>query len=403
MPAVSENMLLFISGVGILQAFLLAILLYFHPRSDRSVNIFLAIYIICLSSPMFLPVGQLVFSWQEFIYLAPFTLLIGPGLYLYVRSFKETITFRKAWVHFVLFFVYLFIIWRITATIGAEYPPTREMPAEVLHNPLTIVPISIRMLQMLTYYFLSRRALSAYQVSIQNMYSETSRIDLRWVRWLITGYLVLVITTITLYSLVLAQTRYFNIFVLINAALITPYIYIAAFKGITQPTVWQLKKGEQKESIAEELKLAGALEGNNHQPEDGSQSRPNTPAIDERLANILAGVRDLMEKDRLFREPQLTLQHLAAKLQVPAYQVSQAINLGLDRSFYDLINGYRVEEAKRLLLDSSNSNYTILSVGFDAGFNSKTTFNTVFKKFTGLTPTEFRATRHAAAPVRNDG
>jgi AraC-like DNA-binding protein len=59
-------------------------------------------------------------------------------------------------------------------------------------------------------------------------------------------------------------------------------------------------------------------------------------------------------------------------------------------NFYDLVNGYRVEEAKRLLLDSKSINYTILSVGFEAGFNSKTTFNTVFKKFTGFTPTEFR-------------
>jgi AraC-like DNA-binding protein len=62
----------------------------------------------------------------------------------------------------------------------------------------------------------------------------------------------------------------------------------------------------------------------------------------------------------------------------------------MKKNFYDLVNGYRVEEAKRLLLDPKNTNYTILSVGFEAGFNSKTTFNTVFKKFTGLTPTDFR-------------
>jgi AraC-like DNA-binding protein len=64
----------------------------------------------------------------------------------------------------------------------------------------------------------------------------------------------------------------------------------------------------------------------------------------------------------------------------------------MKKNFYDLINGYRVEEAKRLLLDTKNRNYTILSVGFEAGFNSKTTFNTVFKKFTGHTPTDFRET-----------
>jgi AraC-like DNA-binding protein len=62
----------------------------------------------------------------------------------------------------------------------------------------------------------------------------------------------------------------------------------------------------------------------------------------------------------------------------------------MNKTFYDLVNGYRVEEAKRLLLNPNNRSFTILSVGFEAGFNSKTTFNTVFKKFTGLTPTDFR-------------
>jgi YesN/AraC family two-component response regulator len=97
-----------------------------------------------------------------------------------------------------------------------------------------------------------------------------------------------------------------------------------------------------------------------------------------------------MEKEKLYQETELTLQQLAGKLQVPTYQVSQALNEGMKKNFYELVNGYRVEEAKKLLLDSQNRNYTILSVGFEAGFNSKTTFNTVFKKFTGLTPTEFK-------------
>ena len=70
--------------------------------------------------------------------------------------------------------------------------------------------------------------------------------------------------------------------------------------------------------------------------------------------------------------------------------MSLAINEGLKKNFYDLVNGYRVEEAKRLLVDPNSNNYTVLSIGFEAGFNSKTTFNTVFKKFTGLTPTAYR-------------
>ncbi len=80
-------------------------------------------------------------------------------------------------------------------------------------------------------------------------------------------------------------------------------------------------------------------------------------------------------------------------MKVPSYQVSLAINEGMNKNFYDLVNGYRVEEAKRKLLDPKNSNIKVLAVGMDAGFNSKTTFNTVIQKFTGLTPTDFRSGR----------
>ena len=97
-----------------------------------------------------------------------------------------------------------------------------------------------------------------------------------------------------------------------------------------------------------------------------------------------------MQNEKLYRETELTIQNLADRIEFPSYRVSQAINEGIKKNFYDLVNSYRVEEAKRLLLDSKNKNYTILSIGFEAGFNSKTTFNTVFKKFTGLTPTDFR-------------
>ena len=106
-----------------------------------------------------------------------------------------------------------------------------------------------------------------------------------------------------------------------------------------------------------------------------------------------------MTNEKLFQEPDLTIQQLAAKLNISSHQLSQAVNDGFKKNFYELINGYRVEEAKRLLLDPQNRNYTILSVGFEAGFNSKTTFNTVFKKFTTLTPTEFRTEQKVASAL----
>jgi AraC-like DNA-binding protein len=385
--SISENILLFISGFGILQAFILAFVLLLHPRSDRTLTIYLAFYIICLSIPMAIPIAQHFFSWQTFIFLAPFTLLIGPALYLYVRSFKERITLARVWPHLIMFFVYLVIIWRVSASLGAKYPQSAAMPEEVLHSPYTIIPITIRIVQMLYYYYLARKSLGSYQHSIQHLFSETSRINLSWMRLVITGYLVIVVTTVSLYSLVLLYTDYFSLFILINAAAITPYIYLATFKGVTQATVWQVQPGTDRNKMEAAIHEVEVLTRETHSPANPTST--DQPA-DRRIYELAERVVALLENEKLYEEPELTLRGLAEKLETPTYLLSQAINEGLQKTFYDLVNGYRVEEAKRLLLDSRNRNYTILSVGFEAGFNSKTTFNTVFKKFTGLTPTEFR-------------
>ena len=93
---------------------------------------------------------------------------------------------------------------------------------------------------------------------------------------------------------------------------------------------------------------------------------------------------------KLSQQPEPILQELANNRNYPSQQVSLAINEEVKKSFYDLINGYSVDETRRLLLDPGSLIFTVLSVGFEAGFNSKTTFITMFRKFTRLTPAEIR-------------
>src|SRR5678815_1865808 len=101
--AISTSLMLFISSAGVIQAVGLAGILYFHPGSDRSVNLFLSLHILTISILMLAGVTQYLLNWQTIIFHLSFQFLIGPFLYLYVRSFKEIITWRKAWPHFVLF------------------------------------------------------------------------------------------------------------------------------------------------------------------------------------------------------------------------------------------------------------------------------------------------------------
>src|SRR5262249_21961799 len=102
---ISTPLILFISAAGAVQGLILAALLYFHPRSERTVTLFLSLHIFTVSILMLAPVTHYFFDWQSIIFHLSFQFLIGPFLYLYVRSFKETITWRKAAPHLLLFVI----------------------------------------------------------------------------------------------------------------------------------------------------------------------------------------------------------------------------------------------------------------------------------------------------------
>jgi len=108
-------------------------------------------------------------------------------------------------------------------------------------------------------------------------------------------------------------------------------------------------------------------------------------AADEYLQQLLC----YMEEQKPYLQNELTIQDLAEAVAIPRHHLSRIINERLAKNFYDFVNEYRVDEAKRLLLDPSFSHYTTLGIALEAGFNSKPTFNAVFKKQTGLTPTAF--------------
>lgn len=336
---------------------------------------------------MLTPIIQIFFPWQLLALIDPVLLLLGPSLYLYVCSFKEKITFRKAWPHLIPFFVVLALDIYLYVTFINKYPLYSQMPPEVPKLPQSMARVFIRIAQMIFYFFLAGRALTSYQRSINHLFSETSRINLSWVRWLINGYLILLVIMIGLYFTILSTPENFGMIILINTAIVTPYMYAVAFRGLTQPTLWQITHATTPEKVEAALKEVESLDEHGHDEEPKLQK---ATIGDEKIGEIVNRVTYLMEETKLYLQSELTLQDLATQLDIPSYQVTQAINEGLDKNFYDLVNGYRVEEAKRLLSDPAGKNSKILTIGMDAGFNSKTTFNTVFKKFTGLTPSEFK-------------
>ena len=127
-------------------------------------------------------------------------------------------------------------------------------------------------------------------------------------------------------------------------------------------------------------------------PEDRGRGRKyeTSSLTADRADRALQALQRALQQDEAYRDPEVTLNSLAARLHVPVPHLSQIINERLHQNFADLINGYRVEEAKRRLADRAYQHYSILAIAGEVGFRSKSSFNAVFKRHTQTTPSEFR-------------
>ncbi|WP_299712849.1 AraC family transcriptional regulator [uncultured Tenacibaculum sp.] len=101
-------------------------------------------------------------------------------------------------------------------------------------------------------------------------------------------------------------------------------------------------------------------------------------------------LKKYMEAEEPYLNPDLTIRKLAEHMKMPMRDLSVLINQKLNQHFFDFINEYRIEKAKKILSDVTKTKVTVLEILYEVGFNSKSSFNTAFKKHTGKTPTQYR-------------
>ncbi|PCI00106.1 MAG: AraC family transcriptional regulator [Flavobacteriaceae bacterium] len=115
-----------------------------------------------------------------------------------------------------------------------------------------------------------------------------------------------------------------------------------------------------------------------------------TTLVAQDIASHKKALLQLMEEDKIFTNKNLTVLEVSNTLNISRQQLSEILNVHLNCNFQDFINGYRVEEFKRCVASDVYTNYTIIAIAKVAGFSSKTTFNTLFKKATGMTPSGYK-------------
>lgn len=163
-------------------------------------------------------------------------------------------------------------------------------------------------------------------------------------------------------------THRFDMLIQISISLL---IYAIGYKALKQPEIFLNPSAISSEpSPSEKYRRSGLS--------------------DESAEEIKNRLLALMTSEKPFLGQDLTLQKLAERLNTSTHNLSEVINTKLHLSYYDFINQYRIEEFKNRLADSESERYNLLSIAFDSGFKSKGTFNLIFKKITGMTPSEYK-------------
>jgi AraC-like DNA-binding protein len=224
-------------------------------------------------------------------------------------------------------------------------------------------------IQFSCYQVVIHRRWSAYQLFIRQEVSNPENLNISWVRFFMGVFLI-----INLFFL-------FSLFVVIHfdgrqwiwqltALVFSLSVFALGYKGILQKEIFYPEVREDKREPGHAVVATPA-------PQKHDQV-----AIEKLLQH--------MREKKPFLDPELTLSSLARQLELGRSQLSQLINDGMGSNFYDFVNRYRVEEVKHLLADPGSKHLSLLGIALDAGFKSKSTFNLVFKRFTGLTPTEYK-------------
>jgi AraC-like DNA-binding protein len=176
-------------------------------------------------------------------------------------------------------------------------------------------------------------------------------------------------------------------------------IYWVGYKTLSQPRIFLDKPMAKPQNVPFDSESVPLLITQADEKEPAQViALPITPANQKYQKSVLKPedsqlyldqLLEFMEQEKPYRQSNITIQELADSVQIPKHHLSQVINDRLGKNFYDFINQYRVAEAQLLLVDPKYRHLTNLAVAEEAGFNSKATFNAVFKKQTGQTPSEY--------------
>ena len=310
------------------------------------------------------------------IRILPYT--YGPLLLLYARfmtSEKPSFNLHFLW-HFAPFFIFL-----IASLVFIDQPVmngTKEFLAGDRFFSFRIIFAIAFFVSITSYSVATFVEIRRHQKHLMEVLSYSSgKITLQW----LTGL------SITFYAGYVVMFIFGGVDILVDFMPFDPYEI--SFIGLTILTFLFTIFGFHQPSIFEEVVREHdlAIESNSEESEQKKYARSGLKKKD--VARYIKLLENHLEKDKPDKDRALTIYNLSDQLQIPRHFLSEVINEHLGKNFYTLVNEYRLEEVKKRMLDPAFKHLTILAIAYDAGFNSKSSFNTIFKQKTGMTPSQY--------------
>ncbi|MCA9732697.1 MAG: helix-turn-helix transcriptional regulator [Deferribacteres bacterium] len=366
--------------IGIFLAFFLSLLLATKKNKNLS-DILLAIWLfiigIHLTSYSIYSLGY----WEKYPHLVgvtlPVPLLHGPMLFLYtLYSLRNDRKLRKQdYLHFAPAFLFYLYMCRFYFFYSAEQKILVDKGLIDDFAIFSVVALISFILSGLTYPVVSYIQLGKYKKLLDDNFSYDGRMSLEWLQNSIlgVGLLYLVVAIISLLREGIGLHFSFNADYIIYSIIIL-FVFSIGFFGIRQQHLFSANSTYEGDLIGQD-KPAGDYKKSGLKPEVAKE-------IHQRLLNV-------MSQKKLYTNPQLTLSDLAQGIDVSVNHLSQVINQYEKVNFHDFVNKYRIDEFIKNA--TRNKEFSLLAHAYDAGFNSKSSFNSVFKKHNGMTPSKYIA------------
>lgn len=362
-----------LSTIVIFQLLLLSVFLFSVNRGKSRSNRLLAFFFLLLA--INLADGLLVYYgfYENHPALAHledgFVFLIGPVLYFYTRS----VVYRRfEWKARDLLHLLPFITFTIGFQIyyhlqNPEYQATIQSAIQQQKLPVGFYySIVVIYAHVVSYLYSAYREIIFYRRQLPQRFSELQKRNLDWLMFMILSVAVMVVISFVYSLLPLATQALLHLGLIIVMAFIFGFVNTIVWKALKQPLIF-----------------SGVEEETENDNNVALFTEAERTEYDRR-------VQEVMKSEHAYLNSDLTLDELAERTGIPSRKLSQFINEHYRQNFFDFVNSFRIEEAKRILSSSKDPRLTVLEVMYQSGFNSKSSFNALFKKKTGVTPSEFR-------------